>query len=146
MVCKVLLLARFTGRDVGRLVVCGGEELRPDDCVPWELLDSAGSVLVLWELPDSVRCVPDPDLVFFTGRGGAGFRSPDPALTRGRGGIFRVIPAPPQAIEWGGAGKKAGGPRFLGPRPPRNELYPDPLCAGMASRLRRSRLPTRAVG
>ena len=82
VVCKVLLLARFTGRDVGRLVVCGGEELRPDDCVPWELLDSAGSVLVLWELPDSVRCVPDPD----------------------------------------------------------------PLCAGMASRLRRSRLPTREVG
>ena len=33
MVCKVLLLARFTGRDVGRLVVCGGKELRPDDCV-----------------------------------------------------------------------------------------------------------------
>jgi len=82
VVCKVLLLARFTGRDVGRLVVCGGEELRPDDCIPWELLDSAGSVLVLWELPDSVRCVPDPD----------------------------------------------------------------PLCAGMASRLCRSRLPTREVG
>jgi len=82
VVCKVLLLARFTGRDVWRLVVCGGEELRPDDCVPWELLDSAGSVLVLWELPDSVRCVPDPD----------------------------------------------------------------PLCAVMPSRLRRSRLPTREVG
>ena len=82
MVCKVLLLARFTGRDVGRLLVCGGEELRPDDCVPWELLDSAGSVLVLWELPDSVCCVPDPD----------------------------------------------------------------PFCAGMASHLRRSRLPTREVG
>jgi len=82
MVCKVLLLARFTGRHVGRLVVCGGEELRPDDCVPWELLDSAGSVLVLWELPDLVRCVPDPDT----------------------------------------------------------------LCTGMASRLRRSRLPTREVG
>ena len=81
MVGKVLLLARFTGRDVGRLVVCGGEELQPDDCLPWELLDSAGSVLVLWELPDSVRGVPDPD----------------------------------------------------------------PLCAGMASRLRRSRLPTREV-
>ena len=30
---------------------------------------------------------------------------------------------PPQAIEWGGAGKKAGGPRFLGSRPPHNELY-----------------------
>jgi len=82
VVCKARLLARFTGRDVGRLVVCGGEELRRDDCVPWELLDSAGSVLVLWELHDSVRCVPDPD----------------------------------------------------------------PLCAGMASRLRRSRLPTREVG
>ena len=82
MVCKVLLLARFTGRDVGRLVVCGGETLRPDDCVPWELLDSAGSVFVLWDLPDSVRCVPDRD----------------------------------------------------------------PLYAGMASRLRRSRLPTREVG
>jgi len=82
VVCKVLLLARFTGRDVGRLVVCGGEELRPDDCVRWELLDSAGSVLVLWELPDSVRCVP----------------------------------------------------------------HPDPLCAGMVSRLRRSRLPTCEVG
>ena len=82
MVCKVLILARFKGGDVGRLVVCSGEELRPDDGVPWEVLDSAGSVLVLWELPDSVRCVPDPD----------------------------------------------------------------PLCAGMASRLRRSRLPTREVG
>ena len=82
MGCKVLLLARFTVRDVGRLVVRGGKELRPDNCVSWELLDSAGSLLVLWELPDSVRCVPDPD----------------------------------------------------------------PLCAGMASRLRRSRLPTREVG
>ena len=82
MVCKVFLLAHFTGRDVGRLVVCGGEELRPDDCVPWERLDSAGSVLVLWELPDSCRCVPDPD----------------------------------------------------------------PLCTGMASPLRRSRLPTPEVG
>jgi len=82
VVCKVLLLAHFTGRDVGRLVVCGMEELRPDSCVPWELLDSAGRVLVLWELPDSVRCVPDPD----------------------------------------------------------------PLCAGLAWRLPRSRLPTREVG
>jgi len=82
VVCKVLLLTRFTGRDVGRLEVFGGEEPRLDDSVPWELLDSAGSVLVLWELPDSVRCVPDPD----------------------------------------------------------------PLCAGMPSRLRRSRLPTREVG
>jgi len=30
---------------------------------------------------------------------------------------------PPQAIDWGGAGKRAGGTRFSGPRPPRNELY-----------------------
>ena len=82
MICKVLLQACFTGCDVGHLVVCGGEELRLDDCVLWELLDSAGSVLVLWELPDPVRCVPDPD----------------------------------------------------------------PLCAGIASPLRRSRLPTREVG
>jgi len=66
---------------VGRLVVWGGKELRPDNCVLWELLDSAGSVLVLWELPDWVRCVPDPD----------------------------------------------------------------PLCPGMASRVRRSTLPTREV-
>ena len=28
------------------------------------------------------------------GRGGAGFHSPGPAVTRGRGDIFRVIPAP----------------------------------------------------
>jgi len=82
VVYKVLLLVRFTGRDVGHLVVCGVEELRPDDCVPWELLDSAGSVLVLWELPNSVHCVHDPD----------------------------------------------------------------PLCAGMASRLCHSRLPTHEVG
>jgi len=34
-------------------------------------------------------------VVFVTGRGGAGFHSAGPALTRGRGGIFRVIPAPP---------------------------------------------------
>jgi len=33
--------------------------------------------------------------VFVTGRGGAGFHSPDPALKRGRGGMFRVIPALP---------------------------------------------------
>ena len=82
MVLKVLLLARFTGHDMGRLVVCSAEERRPDDCVPWALLYSAGSGLVLWELPDSVRCVP----------------------------------------------------------------YPDPLSAGMASRLHCSRLPTREVG
>ena len=29
---------------------------------------------------------------------------------------------PPQAVEWGGAGKMAGGPRFAGPRPPSNKL------------------------
>ena len=29
---------------------------------------------------------------------------------------------PPQAVELGGAGKRARGPRFSGPRPPRNEL------------------------
>jgi len=42
-------------------MICGGEELRPDDYVPCELPDSAASVRVLWELPDSVRRVPDPD-------------------------------------------------------------------------------------
>jgi len=42
-------------------VICSGEELRPDDCVPCELSDSAASVRVLWELPDSVRHVSDPD-------------------------------------------------------------------------------------
>jgi hypothetical protein len=42
-------------------MICGGEELRPDDCVPCELPDSAASVRVLWELPGSVRRVPDPD-------------------------------------------------------------------------------------
>jgi len=41
-------------------MICGGEELRPDDCVPCELPDSAASVRLLWELPDSVRRVPDP--------------------------------------------------------------------------------------
>ena len=30
---------------------------------------------------------------------------------------------PPQAVEWGGAGKTAGGPCFSGPRPPCNEVY-----------------------
>ena len=61
MVCNVLLLGRFEGHDRRRLVLCGGEELRPDDRVPRELHDSAGIVRVLWELPVSVRCVPDPD-------------------------------------------------------------------------------------
>jgi len=47
------------------------------------------------------RARPDPatpaaekvDVVFVTGRGGAGFHSPDPALARRRGGMFWVIPA-----------------------------------------------------
>jgi len=59
--CNVLLLGRFEGRDRRRLVLCGGEELRPDDCVPWELHDSAVIVRVLWEVPDLVGCSPDPD-------------------------------------------------------------------------------------
>jgi len=29
----------------------------------------------------------------------------------------------PQAVEWGGAGTRAGGPRCSGPHPPRNKLY-----------------------
>ena len=29
----------------------------------------------------------------------------------------------PQAVEWGGAGKRAAGPRFSASRLPRNELY-----------------------
>ena len=61
VVCNVLLLGRFVGRDGRLLMICGGEELRPDDCVPCELPDSAASVRVLWELPGSVRRVPDPD-------------------------------------------------------------------------------------
>jgi len=61
VVCCVLLLWRFEGRDRRRLVLCGGEELRPDDYVPWELHDSAGIGRVLCEQPVSVRCVPDPD-------------------------------------------------------------------------------------
>jgi len=61
VVCNVLLLGPFAGRDTRGLVICGEEELRPDDCAPWELADSAGNVRVLWELPDSVHRVPDPD-------------------------------------------------------------------------------------
>ena len=61
MVWKVLLLGHFEGRDRRRLVLRGGEEPGPDDCVLWELHDSAGIVRVLWELPVSGRCVPDPD-------------------------------------------------------------------------------------
>jgi len=103
---------------------------------------------------------------FVTGGGGAGFHSPGPALTTGRGGYFGgdprpapvrgespLIPwtgprfsppvltgtrlgnrrgrghrqgtlkkhAPPRAVQRGGAGSWAGGPRFSGPRRPRNE-------------------------
>jgi len=57
----VLLLGRFVGRDGRHLMIWGGEELRPDDCLPCELPDSAASVDVLWELPGSVHRVPDPD-------------------------------------------------------------------------------------
>ena len=61
VVCNVLLLGRLVGRDGRRRVICGGEELQPNDWVPCEVPDSAASVRVLWELPDSVRAVPDPD-------------------------------------------------------------------------------------
>jgi len=61
VVCNVLLLGRFIGRDGRRLMICGGVELRADECVPCELPDSAGSVGVLRELPGSVRRDPDPD-------------------------------------------------------------------------------------
>jgi len=57
----VLLLGRFVGRDGRSLVICGGEELRPDDCVPCELPHSAASIRVLWQLPGSVGRVRDPD-------------------------------------------------------------------------------------
>ena len=60
VVCNVLLLGRFVGRDGRRLMICGGEEVGPDDCVQCELPDSGASVRVLWELPGSVRRVPDP--------------------------------------------------------------------------------------
>ena len=33
--------------------------------------------------------------VFIAGRDGVGFHTPDPALTRDKGGIFQVIPTPP---------------------------------------------------
>jgi len=48
-------------------MICGGEELQPDDCVPCELPDLATSVRVLWELRDFVCHVPDPDALS-TGR------------------------------------------------------------------------------
>ena len=105
-------------------------------------------------------------LEFVTGRGRAGFHSPGPALTTGRGGYFGgdprpapvrgespLIPwtgprfsppgltgtllgngrgrgqgqgalkkhAPPRAVQQGRAASWAGGPRFSGPRRPRNE-------------------------
>jgi len=47
-------------------------------------------------------------VVFVTGRGRAGFHSPDPALTRGRGGYVSVNPypapvrGPPALIPWTG--------------------------------------------
>ena len=59
--CNVLRLGLFVGCDGRRLMICGGEELRPDDCVTCELHDSAARVRVPGELPDSVRRVPDPD-------------------------------------------------------------------------------------
>jgi len=49
-------------------------------------------------------------IVFVTGRGGAGFHSPGPALTRGRGGYFYGNPRPtptrglPALIPWTGPG------------------------------------------
>ena len=42
---------------------------------------------------------------------------------RGTGAGNAEKDTPPQAIEWGGAGKRVGGLRFSGPRPPRNKLY-----------------------
>jgi len=42
-------------------MICDGEELRRDICLPCELPDSPASVRELWEMPDSVRRVPDPD-------------------------------------------------------------------------------------
>ena len=44
----------------------------------------------------------------------------DPCGDRGGGDRKK---APPQAIEGGGAGKRAGGSHFGGPRSSRNELY-----------------------
>ena len=51
---------------------------------------------------------PPSSVVFVTGRGGAGFHSPDPALTRGRGGYVSGNPrpapvrGPPALIPWTG--------------------------------------------
>ena len=139
-----------------------------------------------WKFLVYFLCIFNTLLVFVTGRGGAGFHSQGPALTRGleayfsgnprptpargppalipwtgphllipifngdpsgvwvgrgpeRGkgqGILKKTPrpgplsgagrgkdTPPWAVERGRAGKRAGGPGFLGPRSPRNELY-----------------------
>jgi len=66
------------------------EELQPDDsdCVLCELLDSAASVGVLWEVPDSVHPVPDPDPL---STGMALPLHPYLVLTRG-GGWLRQFP------------------------------------------------------
>ena len=106
----------------------------------------------------------DVELEFVTGRGGAGFHSPGPALTTGQGGYFGGNPrpahsldgprfsppllmgthlghgrgrgqgqgtlkkhAPPRAVQRGGAGSWAGGPRFSGPWRPRNKHYVEQL-------------------
>jgi len=84
----VLRLGRFVGRDVRRLMICGGEELRPDDCVPCELPDSATSVRVLWELPGSVRGVPDPDALST----GTAFRLGPYILPTCRAGWLSALP------------------------------------------------------
>jgi len=44
-------------------------------------------LLLNLDLLSSVK-MPRTKLVFVTGRGGAGFHSPGPALTQGRGGNF----------------------------------------------------------
>jgi len=61
VVCNVLLLRCFTRYDTRRLVICGGEELRPDECAPWELAHWAGNVGVVWERHDLVRRLHDRD-------------------------------------------------------------------------------------
>jgi len=127
-------------------------------------------------LEDSIcldeSCCFSTYLEFVTGWGGAGFHSPGPALTTGRGGYFggdsrpapvrgesALIPwkgpcfsppvltgtrlgngrgrgqgqgtlkkhAPPRAVQRGGTGNWAGGPRFSGPQRPRNEHYTYPV-------------------
>jgi len=83
-------------------------------------------------LQTTVYSVPEgePDaqqqIVFVTGRGGAGFHSPDPALTRGRGGYVSGNPRPapvrglPALIPW-------TGPRLL---PPIFNGDPSGVCVG----------------